>query len=80
MAMSFLPGMRYSSNLFTLLFYKEVVDSTFCHFFLFCNVPLFFMLCESGFLTKYSSVRYGEGKTKWNVAVAIGGRKVSAFP
>ena len=27
-------------------------------FFLYCNVALFFLLCESQFLTKYSSVRY----------------------
>ena len=78
MAMCFLPKMLYSSHLFTLLlFYEETVDSTFCHFFLYCNVDLFFMLRESGFLTKYSSARFSERKNKRNIA--LGGRKVSAF-
>ena len=58
--MSFFPKML--CTVICLLFYKEAVDSTLCHFFHYCNVALFFMLCGSGFLTKYSSVRYSEGK------------------
>ena len=46
--------------------------------FLYCNVALFLMLCNSGFLTKYSNVRKSERKKKWNVALLVG-RKVSAF-
>lgn len=39
------------STVICLLFHKEAVSGTLCHFFLHCNVALIFMLCESGFLT-----------------------------
>ena len=32
--------MLYRNHLFTLLLYKEAVNSTLCHFFLYCNVAL----------------------------------------
>ena len=54
--MSFLPKCYTAVN--CLLFYKETGDSTLYHFFLYCDVAIFFMLCESGFLTKYSSISY----------------------
>ena len=56
MEMSFLPKCYTAVN--CLLFYKETGDSTLYHFFLYCDVAIFFMLCESGFLTKYSSISY----------------------
>ena len=62
MAMSFLPKCYTAVN--CLLFYKETGDSTLYHFFLYCDVAIFFMLCESGFLTKYSSISYIKRKKK----------------
>ena len=58
--MSFIPKMLYNSHF--LLFYKEAVNSTLSHFFLYCNVALFFMSCASAFLIKHSSVRYSRRK------------------
>ena len=39
------------------------MDSTLCHF---SFIVTFFMLCESGFLMKYSSVCYRERKRQGN--------------
>ena len=58
--MSFIPKMLYSSH--CLLFYKEAVNGTLSHFFLYCNVALFFMSCASAFLIQHSSVRYSRRK------------------
>ena len=62
--MSFLP--KCYTAVICLLFHKEAVDSTLYHVFLYCDVAIFFMLCESGFLTKYSSVSYIKRKKQVN--------------
>ena len=35
------------------------------HFFLYCNVTLFFMSCASAFLIKHSNVRHSRRKKQW---------------
>ena len=49
---------------FVYAFSKKRSIVLFFIFFLYCNVVSFFMFYESGFLTKYSSVRYSERKNK----------------
>ena len=72
MAMSFPPKMLYCTAVICLLFYKEAVNSTLCHFFHYYNVTLFFILSESGFLLRYSSVCHRERKNKCIVVLGVG--------
>ena len=57
---------------FVYTFTKKRSIVLFVIFFLYCNVDLFSMLHESGFLTKYSSVRYSERKTSEISCLGVG--------
>ena len=54
MAMSFLPKILWQSIVYSFTKKRSIVLCVI--FFLYCNVALFFLLCESRLLTKYSQL------------------------